>query len=468
MPTISHLVVLMLENRSFDHMLGMIDPDDDRIEDLSGAEVNEDENGNIVVVGPGASYTGPADPGHHFLDVNEQIFETPNPGPGDEPTMLGFVKNYAKQPNVKAGRSHDVMKCFAPEAIPVLAGLAREFAVCDHWFSSVPGPTLPNRAFAHCASSNGSVDMNPLAFVGLPTIYESLWTKGVASKVYAYDGNSLASAFPALFTAGDRWLGSMERFFKDVKNETLPSYCFLEPRYNDYFDNARQKAYFSSDQHPPHDVRHGENLIADVYEALRKSARWDETLLVVTYDEHGGFYDHVEPPGTVDPKKNGQPKPDALTGFDFTRLGVRVPTVLVSPLIPSQTVVKDVFDHTSLIATARRLFAPGAAALTERDAAATTFDQVLSLAAPRDTPKKLNRETLEVAASKRVGQGPLSEHQSSQVQTAYRLDQLLPADKRVLGSEPRFRTVQDIWKEQDATDYIRLVSERARTQWAGR
>ena len=165
---------------------------------------------------------------------------------------------------------------------PVLTTLAREFALCDAWFSSVPGPTLPNRAFAHCASSNGSVDMNPLAFVRLPTIYESLFKQGVSSRVYAFDGNSLAFAFPGLLGAADRYLGSYEQFLRDIKQRRLPSYSFVEPRYNNYFDRATRRAYVASDQHPPNDVRHGEALIADVYEALRRSPLWNQTLLVIT------------------------------------------------------------------------------------------------------------------------------------------------------------------------------------------
>jgi phospholipase C len=466
-PAIKHLVVLMMENRSFDHMLGFLDPESDAIDDLSGLEFNLDHAGNVVVVNTGAKHVGPADPGHHFADVNEQLFETPDPQPGDEATMGGFVANYGKQPGVKPGRARDVMKCFAPEDIPVLATLAREFALCDAWFSSVPGPTLPNRAFAHCGSSNGSVDMNPLAYMRLPTVYERLFEHDVASKVYAYDGNTLAISFPALLMAGTRWLGSFEDFKKDVKNGTLPPYCFIEPRYNDYFDEARQKAYFSSDQHPPHDVRHGEKLIAEVYETLRKSDLWEDSLFVITYDEHGGFYDHVVPPPTVAPLKHGEERSDAMTGFDFTRLGVRVPTVLVSPFIEPGTVVKDVFDHTSLIATALKLFAEDADPLNERDEIANTFDRVLMRSTPRDARKSLSGRVDLPPAPKRVGNRPLSEHQTSQVVTAHHLDQLLPVDQRVIGSASQFRTLQDIWTEQRALEYIRLVAERAHANWGG-
>jgi phospholipase C len=357
------------------------------------------------------------------------------------------------------------MKCFTPEDIPVLATLAREFAVCDAWFSSVPGPTLPNRAFAHCGSSNGSVDMNPLAYMRLPTVYERLFEHGVSSRVYAYDGNTLAIAFPALLLAGARWLGSFEDFKKDVKKGTLPAYSFLEPRYNDYFDQARQKAYFASDQHPPHDVRRGEQLIAEVYEVLRKSNLWEKTLFVITYDEHGGFYDHVPPPAAVAPTKRHEVRSDVMTGFDFTRLGVRVPAVLVSPFIEPGTVVKERFDHTSLVATALRLFAPDAEPLNERDKVANRIDSVVTRSRPREARKTLSGRVELPPAPRRVGHRALSEHQTSQVMTAHHLDLLLPAEKRVLGSERWFMTLQDIWTEQRALEYIRLVVERAQAHW---
>ena len=472
-PPIQHLVVLMMENRSFDHMFGFSDPDDDRIDDLGGAESNVGPNRTRVLVTPTAREAGVVDPGHKLLDVNEQLFERPDPQPGDVPTIGGFVKNYAKQPGVKPERAGDVMKCFAPESLPVLTTLAREFALCDAWFSSVPGPTLPNRAFAHCASSNGSVDNNPLAFARLTTLYERLAEHDVTSKVYAFDGNSLATSLPFMLKAGTQFLGSFDQFMKDVKKGELPSYSFVEPRYNNYFDKARQKAYFASDQHPPNDVGHGENLIADIYEAIRRSPRWEETLFIITYDEHGGFYDHVPPPAAIPPLKAGQPRPDILTGFDFTRLGVRVPAIFISPFIERGTIVTGrpdkQFDHTSLSATARELFAPNADPLNDRDAAARSVADVFNRSTPRaedDTPTKLDRRTLKAPVNlARIGSRPLSDHQSSQVLAAIRLDELLPADKRVLGTTPEFRTQQDVWTEQRAQAFIRLVANRARAHF---
>jgi phospholipase C len=461
---IKHIVVLMLENRSFDHMFGFYDPEDDDIDDLGGAESNPRPGGGKVIVSDTAGYKGLKDPGHHFPDVNEQIFGVPDPDEDAEPTMSGFVKNYARQPGVKPERAGDVMKCFSPDMIPVLTTLAQEFALCDAWFSSLPGPTLPNRAFAHCASSNGSVDMNPLAFVRLPTIYESLNEQDVSSKVYAFDGNSLAFAFPNLLAEADRYLSSYEAFLKDAKKGKLPAYSFLEPRYNNYFDNANQRAYYASDQHPPNDVRLGEELIADVYEAVRNSPLWEETLLVITYDEHGGLYDHVIPPDDV---KAPDGKSDAVSGFEFTRLGLRVPALLISPYIEAGSVIKTRFEHASLAATARACFAPAAEPLTIRDEEANSFDSVLTLNAPRDdTPDALDRKKLKPPASpKKAGTGPLSDHQLSQVMVAYRLDELLPANKSVVGHDARFGTLADINTEQLAVEYIRLVSGRARDYW---
>lgn len=463
-PRVEHIVVLMLENRSFDHMFGFFDPDGDAIRDLGGAEWNPGSNGRRVLVSDDASYKGLKDPGHHYPDVAEQIFGTPDPARDAVPTMDGFVKNYARQPGVKADRAGDVMKCFPPTRIPVLTKLAEEFALCDAWFSSLPGPTLPNRAFAHCASSNGSVDMNPLAFVRLPTIYERLGDHGVSAKVYAFDGNSLAFAFPNLLAGSGRYLSSYEDFLKDAKKGRLPAYSFLEPRYNNYFDHANQRAYYASDQHPPNDVRLGEDLIADVYEAVRNSSAWENTLLVVTYDEHGGLFDHVPPPTGVAAPGG---KSDAVSGFDFTRLGIRVPAVLISPYIEAGSIIHKQLEHASLAATARACFADQADFLSERDTAAETFEDALTLDQPRaNTPERLDRKQLTAPkAPKKAGNGPLSDHQWSQVMVAYRLDELLPANKSVIGHETRFRSLSDINTQQLAVDYIRSVSKRARAYW---
>jgi phospholipase C len=170
-------------------------------------------------------------------------------------------------------------------------------------------------------------------------------------------------------------------FLQDVAAGTLPDYSFIEPRY------FALPGLPANDQHPPHDLRQGEKLIATVYDALRGNpAVWRQCLFVLLYDEHGGYYDHVPPPTTVSPDGIHSP----TTGFDFTRLGIRVPVILISPWVPKGQVDQRVYDHTSLLATVKELFGlPNF--LTQRDAAANRFtDRFLPQARPlADTPMNL-------------------------------------------------------------------------------
>lgn len=375
---IEHLVVLMMENRSFDHMLGFLKSPNWQIDGLDGAESNPDSKGTLVRVTPDARYAGDffPDPGHDFVSVNEQIFSN-STGTGT-PNMQGFVKAYeGKTGNVS--KSHNIMKCFGAGRLPALSTLAQEYAVCDRWFASVPGPTLPNRAFAFGATSLGRVDMNPNYFA-LKTIFELLDGHGVSSKIYSTD-TSVGFAVGFIIQRAKKFLFHFDDFISDCKKNKLPAYSFVEPRFNDLSD--RGEFFPAADQHPDHNVFQGEKVINAVYNAITSNKQtWESTLLVITYDEHGGLYDHVVPPATVNPGD----KPPGSTLFNFERLGVRVPAVLVSPFIARGTIIHDtVFDHASIIATARKLFIPNFEQffLTERDRRANTFENCLTLAAPR-------------------------------------------------------------------------------------
>ena len=463
--TIEHLIVLMMENRSFDHIFGYFTVDKpakpgDAIDGLTGAEFNLNVDGSRVTVSDTARYSGDyrADPGHHFPDVMEQVFgDFPLADPAKEPTMGGFVKDYASQPDVaaltgatKIETAARVMKCFRPSKLPVITGLAQEFAICDRWFSSLPGPTLPNRAFAHCGTSAGHVDMNPVAYWNVPTLYESLDKAGVRSKVYSFDGNTLAFTFKRLFAGGTKFLGQYSDFLDDL-DDKLPGYCFIEPRFNDWYDPATHQYFLATDQHPDNNVVDGERFIADVYKAIRASKYWKKCLFVIVYDEHGGFYDHVPPPKAVGV--------DASPEFDFTRLGVRVPAVLVSPFIKPGTIVHDVFDHTSLAATARALLAPTMKHLSKRSQAANTLDAAFNLSKPRDTAAKSFKAKRETDVNPNThGTGALTDQQRSQVLAASYVDMTRPAGKRVLGT-PEFRTLETINTEQKAAEYIRRVND---------
>lgn len=379
MPNLEHLVVLMMENRSFDHMLGFARSNSWGIDGLRGDEACDDPDGGAPVpVTEDARFSGDynADPGHSFLNVNTQIFGN-SQGTPSGPLMRGFVKDYALVSNSRA-EAPNVMKCFSPQRLTVLTTLAQQYAVCDRWFSSVPGPTIPNRMFAHGACSVGSVDQDALSspFM-LKTIFEVMdkSSSGNSYAIYVSD-NSILSVNSYLIHNGDAFR-NYATFDTDCKNDDLPSYCFIEPRYS---DSVAEQALANS-QHPDYGVDQGEGMIADVYRSLTQNADvWNNSLLLIVYDEHGGIYDHVAPP-TLVPGPGAPVAPSTDPPFDFTRLGVRVPAVLVSPFIDAGTIVHDKqFDHCSIVATVRKLFCDSTqqTPFNWREAAAVTFETVLN------------------------------------------------------------------------------------------
>ena len=459
---IQHLVVLMMENRSFDHMFGFLMSDSYPIEGLTGNESNLDSQGEPVKVSADANYSGDlgTDPGHHFPDVNIQIFGNIE-GTG-EPTMSGFVADYQKMCGGNLSKSRRIMKCFSAKRIPVITTLAQQYAICDHWFSSIPGPTLPNRSFAHAATSVGRLDMNPTWFDEAKTIYELLGESNVSSKIYFHD-MSMAQTFKNL-QLGDqnKYFGTFNSFLDACSKGTLPAYSFVEPRYN--ADNSGD-ALPATDQHPDHDVQEGETLILDVYNAVRKSRLWESTILLIVYDEHGGTYDHVPPPATVNPDGKACIDPP----FTFTRLGVRVPAVVISPWIEPETIDSNQYDHASIVATARKLFLGAgweAKALTARDQAALPFDGTLTRDTARtDTvdPRQPYRQTTPAVRAARQAARPLSDSQQTQVQLTNLVNQKLPPDQQ---SPIPVETIQT---QADAAAFHKDVLSRAmpQTQKAG-
>ena len=189
---LKHIVVLMMENRSFDHMLGGLMKKYPKINGLTGNESNPDMNGTMVPVQPNAKFQGQLDhdPDHHFPGVDLQIFGGTPPGPGRVANMQGFIKSYATQ-GTSINDSHAIMSYFPPASLPVLTKLATEYAVFNGWFSSIPGPTICNRAFAHYGTSFGNVDMN-LFYIQDPiqSIYERMVHAGRTAKIYYYDQQS--------------------------------------------------------------------------------------------------------------------------------------------------------------------------------------------------------------------------------------------------------------------------------------
>jgi phospholipase C len=273
----------------------------------------------------------------------------------------------------------DIMGMYTPEMLPILSGLAKGYAVCDHWYCSVPSETLPNRAFTHMATSQGYL-YDEVHVYTAKSIFAHLTDYGHTWGIFGNNGKPLTLSFcrdiPASPPPGSM-AGSFDTFKSALANKTLPTYSFLEPVWGAY----------GTSQHPNYDVAAGEAYLQEIYEALKSSEYWEDTLLVITYDEHGGCYDHVTPPENA----ASPPAHSAAFGFDFTRFGVRVPTVLVSPWIEAGTVYRTSgstpLDHTSILATLEELL--DIPALTERDKAAPDVLDVLSLSKARtDDPLK--------------------------------------------------------------------------------
>jgi len=463
---IKHLVVLMMENRSFDHMLGFMQSPTYGIDGLDGTQMNRDSSGELVRVTNDAQYSGdlPADPSHDFEDVMEQMFGTQSPPAGQLPDMSGFVTNYERFTNDRV-KASAIMHCFDPVNLPVLATLASSYAVCDRWFSSVPGPTLPNRAYAHAGTSRGRLDLSPDFLGGFHTVYEILFKNGVSSTIF-YEDWTAALSFEALLLHNQaQFFAEYARFPELVKQNKLPSYCFIEPRYNPQDSNGISLP--ANDQHPPdHDIAEGEQLIRTVYNDLRRNDDvWKSSILAIVYDEHGGLYDHVAPPQCVSPDGIVCPSP----AFDFTWLGPRVPAIIVSPYVrPGQIDHNNLYDHTSVIATAMKLFAGNAwpsDALGNRAQAANTFDSILDLTMqPRmeqpnfaNPPAALAAKVPAIAAAA----APLSSLQQQAVDHAAILNDRLP---------PQLKIRQDpaaIQDEQAAGKYLSSVAAGLRKLGAG-
>ena len=460
--SIQHIVQVMLENRSFDHMLGFLypnktGPNGQPFEGLLGTESNNDANGNPVTVyqidtsTPGAYFMPGADPGEGYANTNVQLFgngKAPSPAVA---TNGGFVANFAAaitfdqqdKRTVLAGTvASDIMGVFPPAALPVLSGLAKGFAVCDHWYSSVPTETFPNRAFACAATSQGHMNDSTSSYT-VQSIFGLMTAHNLSWKIYGYDAEPLTRAnFPDTTSAPDACFGKFADFQADAAGGSLAQYSFLEPSWGST----------GNSQHPNYDVSLGEAFIQQVYQTLRTGPGWDQTLLIITYDEHGGCYDHVPPPAGATP-------PDSSVGefgFDFTRFGVRVPGVLVSPLIPAGTIYRvpagaTPIDHTSVLKTIELRW--GLPALTARDGAAPDLGGALTLTTPR-TDDPLAGVVAPTSSTANPAAGEVSHLQQLQAQMTSNLP--VPAEQLI--GQPLLAN------QQTPADFAHYIAART-TQW---
>ncbi|MFW0739265.1 alkaline phosphatase family protein [Flavobacterium sp. T12S277] len=419
--TFDHIVVLMLENRSFDNLLGYLYeqnevPDGKSFEGLYNPEVDyANPIPGRAISPPGETSISPSraadywtpypDPGEEYPHVNTQLFDTINPdcnvgvldhdmikpynlpNSAQEPTMNGFVNDYESNLMSTYGiakPSFDdykvIMECFQPDQIPAMATLAKQFAVFDHWYCSVPSQTYCNRAFWHAASSGGKV-INPIGEDGsgfpgldgdlkgmdswveevwsLPTIFDRMYDRDVSWKIYSPIAPLSLTYVVNGYEKGLDHTHGYDDFLDDLRKGDLPQYSFVEPQFLDKHN----------DQHPSavkHNlgtgtVKLGDELIREVYNAIKESPLRDQILFIITHDEHGGCFDHVVPPATVPPVADMIGECD----FTFDRLGVRVPMIMVSSYIQPNTIINGQFEHTSFIKTACQKW--DLDALTERD-----------------------------------------------------------------------------------------------------
>jgi len=366
---IKHVVVLMLENRSFDHMLAGT-TFNQPVDQATTNDSNLDTNGKPINVSFNAQIGIKAHPDHLHLGVMLQVTgkkQSKYVKPYN-PTNAGFITSFTGISSKKGGPGTrygaEIMKCQPESNVPVLSTLAKEFAVCDRWFSSVPGETWPNRNYVHAATSHGTVDITPRIY-GDPTIFGIVVNAKKDYRVYT-DGIAQCLVFSDLWfdkVVRGKFRDFKDHFAQDVAKGDLPEYVFIEPAH--FGKRANSQHPGASDN--ARSFHAGEELIKSVYDALTSNESiWKSTLLIVTYDEHGGFYDHVKPPTekVVPPDKLLSPE-----GFGFDMLGLRVPTVLVSPWIKKGAVDSRTFDHSSIPQAVRMLFAPNAKPLTKRDAA---------------------------------------------------------------------------------------------------
>lgn len=438
-PGFDHLVVLMFENRSFDHVLGRLYADSDLRPGQSFEGLQNGVHRNVAFDGTEVAahvYEGSTDevmsqpdpdPGEFYPHVNTQWFGTVEPSTNDRPkengyqspynlpdgdpvpSMSGFVRDYIINFRIERGREPTVeeysrvMGGFSPEMLPVFSTLAKSFAVYDHWFCAVPSQTFCNRSFFHASTSHGFVtnglDGGPSKWLdagAVPTIFNRLEEAGRSWRVY-FDARQVVSLTGFLHAPSiERYwksnFRSMEQFHQDAADGTLPDYAFVEPRmmfdHNDMHPPVSRPKVVEVAGEPPFDsamsdVRAAEALLAEVYESVRggrstTGSNAVNTALVVTFDEHGGIYDHVPPPAATPPSGTREP---GEMGFTFDRLGARVPTFVVSAYTDPGTIINEPMHHGDVIHTLTQQH--GLEPVTHRDATARGLQNVLNRTVPR-------------------------------------------------------------------------------------
>jgi phospholipase C len=364
MANIDHIVVLMMENRSFDHMLGYLSKDGGRadVDGLGNGQKNTFRGSDFKPF-PLTDTVFEKGPCHEHECVVNQVAGN----------MGGFVADYAHHREDEGGKPRDVMGHYTAKQVPVYDFLAKEFLICQRWFASHPGPTFPNRFYTLTGRLNRDGDGrfefdNPHGADFRPvftrTIFDHLTEHGVTWHYYE-QGYCFLRLFDR-YTVDDQLIVQFrdpkKGFFAAAREGKLPSVSFIDP---DFIDVPP-----GNDDGPPADIAFGQHLVAEVVKAVMTGPSWNKTLLVITYDEHGGFFDHVPPPA-------------AIPVSAINEYGVRVPAFVISPWVDRGKVSNTLFDHTSIAKTiARRFMSAKPPDMGERMAGANDLSEVL-----RETPR---------------------------------------------------------------------------------
>ena len=376
---IQHVVVLMMENRSFDQTFGALSIDPDRVDgsgEPMGGEGRSDVNGlsgdelNLNLAGDEVHVFRQkklivGDIAHDWDNCHRQ-FDWEGSGIGkndgfvrehESDLLLGAAAKCATSDyfgkNVGCPAARDPMGFYTRDELPVSYALADSYTLCDNWFSSVLGPTWPNRFYLHAGSARGQQGNKPV--LGMKTIWELCGEQCLGGKNYYCDlpwAHVVGEGFVLSSKIGDGQLGGILRpfhgrqpgrgsFIDDVREDDLAPLSVIDPGFSSGYDD-----------HPPSDVLLGQAFISYVYRILASNPKvWAKTLLVITYDEHGSFYDHVVPPGDV---------PDSPQSFDahapFRQLGIRVPALVIGPHVKQGHVSHVQYDHCSILSTVTNRF----------------------------------------------------------------------------------------------------------------
>jgi phospholipase C len=375
---VEHVVVLMQENRSFDHYFGRFGQYAGRTDiEVPPVDATNPEVAGDALAPRHALSRAPhlcfSDTSHSWQASHAQYNEGKNDGFYETNHRAGALQNGTR-----------ALSWYDERDIPFYYALAKEFGIGDQYFCSLLGPTWPNRMYLVAGTSFGNsgntfanIDAHPFP-ANDAVLFDELEKRHVDWKFFTNGGPPGATAVvgPGI---GTRWnrdvVDSLEEFEEAARAGKLPAVAFVDPNY------LLTGSVEGEDEHPPSDIQLGQRFVARVVTALTTSPQWKRSALFITYDEHGGIYDHVAPPKACAPDdlapkdKEGAPVPGA-----FDRYGFRVPFIVVSPYTKKGYVSHTVYDHTSILRFIQARFR--VPALTSRDANAAIPIDFFDFAAP--------------------------------------------------------------------------------------